>query len=195
MRHLWELERVDFWLAVVALFGVLTFEALEGLLIAVIISLALLVWRASQPRFSLLGRTPAGLEFGDVTQYPENKTIPGLLIIRPNQSLFFANADSLRAAMVDAVRASQPPARAVVLDLEMTHEVDMPGAEMLAELKEKLTGEQVDLLLSRVRYPVRDLLDRSGVTQQIGAENFYARTIDGVLAYMGKYHDVIGQGI
>jgi sulfate permease, SulP family len=193
MRHLWELRRVDFWLAVVALFGVLTFEALEGLLIAVIISLALLVWRASQPRFSLLGRTPAGLEFGDVTQYPENKTIPGLLIIRPNQSLFFANADSLRAAMVDAVRASQPPARAVVLDLEMTHEVDMPGAEMLAELKEKLTGEQVDLLLSRVRYPVRDLLDRSGVTQQIGAENFYARTIDGVLAYMGKYHDVIGK--
>jgi SulP family sulfate permease len=193
MRHLWELRRVDFWLAVVALFGVLTFEALEGLLIAVIISLALLVWRASQPRFSLLGRTPAGLEFGDVTQYPENKTIPGLLIIRPNQSLFFANADSLRAAMVDAVRASQPPARAVVLDLEMTHEVDMPGAEMLAELKEKLTGEQVDLLLSRVRYPVRDLLDRSGVTQQIGAENFYARTIDGVLAYMGKYHEVIGK--
>jgi SulP family sulfate permease len=192
MRHLWDMRRVDFWLAVVALFGVLTFEALEGLLIAVIISLALLVWRASQPRFSLLGRTPTSLEFGDVAQYPENKPIPGLLIIRPNQSLFFANADALRAAIVDTVRASDPPTRAVLLDLEMTSEVDLPGAEMLAELKEKLTGEQVDLLFSRARYPVRDLLDRSGVTPQLGAENFHTRTIDGVLAYMSKYHELMG---
>jgi len=69
----------------------------------------------------------------------------------------------------------------------MTNELDMPGAEMLAELKEKLAGEQVDLLLSRVRHAVRDLLDRSGVTQQLGAENFHTRTIDGVLAYLGKY--------
>jgi high affinity sulfate transporter 1 len=192
MLHLWEMRRVDFWLAVVALFGVLTFEALEGLLIAVIISLVVLVWRASQPRFSVLGRTPTSLEFSDIAQYPENKMIPGLLIVRPNQSLFFANADSLRAAIVDAVRVSDPPARAVLLDLEMTSEVDMPGAEMLAELKEKLTGEHVDLLLSRVRYPVRNLLDHSGVTQQLGAENFHTRTIDGVLAYMGKYHELIG---
>jgi anti-anti-sigma regulatory factor len=117
----------------------------------------------------------------------------GLLIIRPNQGLFFANADSLRAAIVEAVRASDPPARAVLLDLEMTNELDMPGAEMLAELKEKLSGEQVDLLLSRVRYAVRDLLDRSGVTQQLGAENFHTRTIDGVLAYLGKYQAVFGK--
>jgi MFS superfamily sulfate permease-like transporter len=192
MRHLWDMRRVDFWLAVVALFGVLTFEALEGLLIAVIISLVVLVWRASQPRFSVLGRTPTSLEFSDIAQYPENKTIPGLLIVRPNQSVFFANADSLRASIVDTVRASDPPVRAVLLDLEMTNEVDMPGAEMLAELKEKLTGEGVDLLLSRVRHAVRDLLDRSGVTPQLGAENFHARTIDGVLAYVGKYHEQLG---
>jgi high affinity sulfate transporter 1 len=192
IHHLWEMRRIDFWLAVIAVFGVLTFEALEGLLIAVVISLVVLVWRASQPRFSLLGRTPTSLEFSDIAQYPENKTIPGLLIVRPNQSLFFANADSLRAAIVDLVRASDPPTRAVLLDLEMTSEVDLPAAEMLAELKEKLTGEQVDLLLSRVRHSVRDLLDRSGVTQQLGAESFHVRTIDGVLAYMGKYHEPLG---
>jgi len=76
MRHLWEMRRVDFWLALIALLGVLTFDALEGLLIAVIISLALLVWRASQPRFSLLGRTPSGLEFSDVAQYPITGRFP-----------------------------------------------------------------------------------------------------------------------
>ena len=128
-----------------------------------------------------------------MAQHPENKTIPGLLIIRPNQGLFFANADALRAAIVEAVRAGDPPTRTVLLDLETTNELDMPSAEMLAELNEKLAGERVDLLLSRVRYPVRDLLDRSGVTQKIGAENFHARTIDGVLAYLGKYQEVIGK--
>ncbi len=192
LQQLWKVRRIDFWLAIIALFGVLTFEALEGLLIAVIVSLAVLVWRASQPRFSVLGRIPAGLEFGDIAQHPENKTIPGLLIVRPNQGLFFANADSLRAAMVEAVRASDPPTRAVLLDLEMTNELDMPSAEMLAELKEKLAGQQVDLLLSRVHRVVRDLLDRSGAAQTIGADHFYRRTVDGVLAYIGKYHEAIG---
>lgn len=193
MRHLWEMRRVDFWLAIIALFGVLTFDALEGLLIAVIISLALLVWRASQPRFSLLGRTPTSLEFSDIAQHPENRTIPGLLIVRPNQGLFFANADSLRAALVETVRASDPPTKAVLLDLEMTNELDMPSAEMLIELKETLEAKQIDFLLSRVRGAVRDLLDRSGVTPQIGAENFHLRTVDGVLTYIGKYHDTIGE--
>ncbi len=193
MRQLWNVRRVDFWLALIALFGVLTFEALEGLLIAVVISLVMLVWRASQPKFSVLGRIPAGLEFSDIAQHPENKTTPGLIIVHPNQSLFFANADSLRAALVEMVRASEPPTRAVLLDLEMTNELDMPSVEMLAELKEKLAGQPVDLLLSRVRRVVRDLLDRSGVTQEIGVENFHPRTVDGVLAYIGKHREAISR--
>lgn len=192
MRQLWNVRRVDFWLALIALFGVLTFEALEGLLIAVVISLLMLVWRASQPRFSILGRSSTSLEFSDVAQNPDNKLIPGLLIIRPNQGLFFANADSLRGAITEAVRASASPIRCVLLDFEMTNELDVPGAEMLAELKEKLAGQQVDLLLSRVHRIVRNLLDRCGVAQQIGADKIYGRTVDGVLAYIGKEHEALG---
>jgi MFS superfamily sulfate permease-like transporter len=64
---------VAFWLAFISQFGVLTYEALQGLLIAVSILLAMLVWRASQPRLRVLGRTPAGIEFSDMAQHPENR--------------------------------------------------------------------------------------------------------------------------
>ena len=77
----------------------------------------------------------------------------------------------------------------------MTNELDMPSAEMLAELKEQLDGQHTDLLLSRVRRVVRDLLDRSGVTQEICAENFHPRTLDGVLAYIGKHGEAVGNEI
>ena len=77
LQHIWRVRRADFVLAVVALLAVLTFETLQALLIAVIVSLFALVWRVSQPRLAVLGRVPGRLDFGDIRRYPENQTVPG----------------------------------------------------------------------------------------------------------------------
>jgi MFS superfamily sulfate permease-like transporter len=184
MKRLYRLNRADFVLAMIALLGVLLFEVLAGLLIAVIISLLVMVARASAPKFSVLGRTPGKLDFGDVRRHPENRTVPGLLVIRPNEGLFFANASSLSDAIGELVRSSDPPAQAVLLDLEMTFELDVPSADALADLKEVLERADVTLLVSRVHGEVRDMLDQSGVTDKIGPENFYPYIIEGVFAYL-----------
>jgi high affinity sulfate transporter 1 len=184
MKRLYRLNRTDFWLALVALLAVLFFEVLVGLAIAVVTSLLVLIFRASKPKLSLLGRTPGGMGFGDVGRHPDYQLIPGLLVMRPNEGLFFANATALQAEIGNIVRNSEPPAQTVLLDLEMTYELDVPSTDMLIELSEECKQLNVDLMLARVHGEVRDAMDLSGVTEKIGAENIYTYVFDGLLAYL-----------
>ena len=109
MRQLWRLRRVDFWLALIALVGVLVMPTLPALGIAVVVSLGMLVWRASQARLTFLGRARGGLEPVDLRTVPD-AAIPGLLIVRPDEMLFFANVASVRDG--DHRRPSRTPTRA-----------------------------------------------------------------------------------
>lgn len=186
IRRLYRLNRVDFTLAIVAMLGVLTFEALEGLLIAVILSLLLLVWRASQPNLSLLGREPGKLTFSDSRRNPENRTLPGLFILRPDQGLFFANADALLNQIIKLVDTSNIPVKVVLLDLEMSNQLDVPSLDMLKELKEGLNQRNTGLWLARLHGPLRDALVHSELLQEIGPENVYARAMEGILEYLSS---------
>jgi MFS superfamily sulfate permease-like transporter len=186
IRRLYQLNRVDFALAIVAVLGVLTFEALEGLMIAVILSLLALVWRASQANLSVIGREPGRLVFSDSQRHPENRTIPGLLIVRPDQGLFFANVESLSNEINQLVEAAQSPVKVVLLDLEMTNQLDVPSLDMLSELKEEMHKRGAELWLVRVHGAVRDSLEKGNVLEQIGLENIYPRIIGGILTYLTR---------
>ena len=186
MKRLYRLNRVDFWLAVVALVAVLLFEVLFALLIAVIVSLLAVVVRASQPKLSILGREPGTLNFSDVRRHPQNVTVPGLLVVRADEGLYFANAASLREEIEGLVKSSDPPIKAVILDLEMSPELDVPSVDMLSELKEYLEGKDVAIMLARVHKPVEEILESSGVMDKIGPENKYRRGLDAMLDYIGE---------
>jgi high affinity sulfate transporter 1 len=184
LKHLFRVRRADFVLALIALFAVLTFETLEALLIAVIASLFALVWRISQPRLAVLGRAPDRLEFGDVRRHPDYRTVPGLLIARPESGLFFANAGGFRDAVIAEIEASAEPVRAVLLDLGATVDLDVPAADMLAELAEELRGRGIRLMLTRVIAPVREILDRAGALEKIGPESIYGTQAEGVAHFL-----------
>ena len=184
IRRLYRLNRMDFALAIVAMLGVLTFEALEGLMIAVILSLLALVWRASQSRLSILGREPGRLILSDIRRHPENRTIPGLLILRPDEGLFFANADALRNEIINLVEEAQPPVKVILLDLEMSNQLDVPSVDMLAELIEELKQRNAEMWLSRLHKPVYDALERSSVLQEIGEKNIHSRMLESILVYI-----------
>ena len=160
-RRLIRVRRVDAFLAVVALLAVLTFETLQALLVAVIVSLFALVWRTSQPRLAVLGRVPDALDFTDVHRHPLNLTVPGLIMVRPENEIFFANAAGLREAIMAEVLSSDVPVMAVLIDLGATTDLDVPAADALVELREQLSGRGIRLLLTQVITPVRETLDRA----------------------------------
>ncbi len=182
MRRLWRLRRAEFWLAAIALVGVLVMPTLPALAIAVVVSLLLLVWRASQPRLTFLGRSRGGIEQADLRTEPE-AAIPGLLIVRPDEMLFFANAAATRDEIVRAAGEAVPPATVVLLDLALTPEVDMPAADALEDLRRRLTAAGAELWLCHLQPVARDLLDRSGLLEALGPDRVHARAIDGIVGF------------
>jgi SulP family sulfate permease len=161
LRRLLRVRRVDFVLAAVALLAVLTFETLQALFVAVVVSLFALVWRTSLPRLAVLGRVPDGLEFSDVRRHPENVVAPGLLMVRPENEMFFANAAGLREVIMAEVTANSSPVTAVLIDLSATTDLDVPAADALEELHDQLSRRDIRLMLTHVITPVRETLDRA----------------------------------
>ena len=182
MRQLWQLRRVDFWLAMIALVGVLVVPTLQALGIAVVISLGMLVWRASQARLTYLGRERGGLEPVDLRAMPD-AAIPGLLIVCPDEMLFFANVAAVRDGVLQAVADAEPRPTVVLLDLVLTPDVDVPVVEAIDDLHQRLVAEGIELWLCHLQPGARDLLDRAGTLATIGPDRIHARAIDGMVAF------------
>jgi SulP family sulfate permease len=174
MKRFYGSNRVDFVLAVVALFGVLTTDVLTGLLIAVFLSLLIILYRASRPYVAVLGKVPGqAATYGDVARHPEDVQVPGLLIVRLDAPLYFLNANVARGQMLDLVTASQPPPRAILFDLGASADLDVASLDMLKSLVRELEEREVDVLLAQVRGRVRDRLRKAGVMAEIGENRVY----------------------
>ncbi len=182
MRQLWQLRRVDFWLATIALVGVLVVPTLQALGIAVVVSLVMLVWRASQPRLTFLGRANGGVEPADLGIEPE-EALPGLLVVRPDQMLFFANVAAVRDAVIAAAARVEPHPTVVVLDLALTPEIDVPVVEAIGDLDQRLASDGIELWLAHLQPGARDLLDRAGVLAILGPGRIHPRVPEAIVAF------------
>jgi high affinity sulfate transporter 1 len=152
--------RPDFVAAVAALLGVLVFDTLPGLFIGVVVSILLLVYRASRPHVAVLGKVPGTrTQWSDVERHAENVLTPDVVVLRPESGLWFANADAVRAAIGAHVTGGT---KAVVLDAETVPAIDVTALAMLVELAEDLRREGVELVLARDIGVVRDLVRLHG---------------------------------
>ena len=183
LRRYARLRPLDLTLALVALFGVLIFDILPGLLLAVVLSMVILIYRASRPQGSVLGRVPGTEMYRDTARHPESKTLPGLLIFRLDASLFFANSALMRERVKALVRSTSPRTRAVLLDCEASNDLDVSSADMLAELTVDLKVEGIELLLANVRGPIRDMLRRSQVLGRIGEKQLFPSLAEAVVTF------------
>ena len=188
-KRLFRVRKLDFGLAVLCMAGVLIVDVLPGLIVAVVASLLVLVYRASRPHTAQLGKIPGQDTYRDVERYPEAETIPGLVIFRFDSELFFANANVLRDGARRLVAASEPPARALLIDAEAVFDLDTSAADTLEELRAELASTGVELLMARVHGPVRDMLRRSGLEESIGEERIYATVRAGVEDYLRRARD------
>jgi high affinity sulfate transporter 1 len=175
--------RPDFVAAVAALLGVLVFDTLPGLFIGIAVSLLLLVYRASAPHIAVLGKVPGTRsQYTDVARHAENEAIPGVLILRPESGLFFANADRIRRETLAKVDRDKP--YAVVLDGETMPFIDVTAAEMLGQLVDELDQRGVRLVLARNIGQVRDVVRRA--SDDTHQTDVYPTVQDAVEALRGR---------
>jgi SulP family sulfate permease len=174
MKRFYASNRIDFVLALVAMFGVLTTDVLTGLIIAVFLSLLIILYRASRPYLAILGQVPGQVgTYGDVARHPENERVPALLIVRLDSPLYFLNANVARGQILEMVRAGQPPPKAVLFDLGASADLDVASMDMLRNLVDELKELGSDVMLAQVRGSVRDRLRKSGIMVEIGENRIY----------------------
>jgi sulfate permease, SulP family len=153
--------RPDFIAAMAAMFGVLLFGILTGLFIGMVVSVLLIVYRSSRPHVAVLGRSADRSRWVDSHRHAGTSQEPGVVVLRPESGLFYANADNVRTAIL---RHVAPDTRAVILDAEAVPEIDVTALQMLEQLSTHLGTRGVHLLFAREVGEVRDLLLRAGVT-------------------------------
>jgi high affinity sulfate transporter 1 len=155
--------RPDFIAAIAAMFGVLIFDTLPGLFIGIGVSLLLLLYRASRPHVAELGHVPGTRsQYSDTDRHPENTRVDGVVIVRPEGGLFFANADSTERLI--RTRAEADHTRVVVLDAETIPYVDITAVKMLTNLSRDLAARGVRLVIAHDIGQVRDLLAAADAT-------------------------------
>jgi SulP family sulfate permease len=177
LRRLWRVGPADFWLAMVALVGVLVLDVLPGLLLAVALSLALVIWRASSARLTPLA--VIGDTLVEAAEEPDAEIPSGIVILRLEEPLFFANADTLLASLA-ALAQGDTDVHAVVIDIEATVSLDVPGADMIAQLAGRLDQRGVAVYLARVHPEVAAVLERTGAAAAVAGP--HPRPIDAVRA-------------
>jgi MFS superfamily sulfate permease-like transporter len=174
----------------------LTIELLHALLFAVILSIFALVWHASKPKLAVLGRVPKSMDFSNLRQHPENHTVPGLMMVRPENGLFFANAAGIHEAIIREVNSSPDPMKVVIVDMDATSDLDAPSAEMLIGLHKELRQREVRFILTRMITPVRQVLERADTKEEIAAQDICHSIMEAFLNYfVSEAGDSSGQKV
>ena len=167
--HMWRVSRLDFYAATIALLGVLLLGILEGILLAALASMLMLLIGASRPHVAFLGRIPGTNQYSDIARHPENETPPGVVAFRPEMPLLYVNADAVREDVLSRLHEVGPSGiRQVVCDLSASPYVDLAGSRMLRDLVGELAAQGIALRIIGARGRVRDLLRADGLEERIG---------------------------
>jgi high affinity sulfate transporter 1 len=182
LLRMWRVSRLDFLAAATALMGVLLLGILQGILLAALASIVLLLFRASRPNVAFLGRIPGTNSYSDLARHPENEPLPGVIVFRPEASLIYVNTDAVLEAVLNRLRQTAPTdIRLVVCDLSAAPYVDLAGSRMLRDLHAELASRGIGLRIVGAHGLARDLLRADGVEDKVGGLD-RAATLEGLLS-------------
>jgi len=169
LLRMWRLSRLDFYAAAIALGAVLLLGILQGILLAALASILLLLARVSRPHVAFLGRVPDTDSFSDLERHPENEPLPDVIVFRPEASLIYVNADAVMETVLTRLGQADPRAiRLVVCDLSASPLMDLAGTQMLHRLHGELAGHDIGLRIIGAHGAVRELLRADGVEAKVG---------------------------
>lgn len=174
---IYRVRRMEFWWAVAATVGVLAFGTLQGIVFAIILSLIGLASQTANPRVSIIGRKRGVDVLRPLSpDHPEDETIEGLLIVRPEGRLYFLNAQIV-ADQIAALQAQYEP-RVVVLDFSRVPDIEYSALQMIIDGDKRARERGANVWLAGLNPGVLEMVRRSGLDKQLGRERllFNART-------------------
>jgi high affinity sulfate transporter 1 len=177
--RLWRQRRVEFALSITAFLGVALLGVLQGIAVAVLLSILNVFRRAWMPYQTTLGHVPGLPGEHDIRLHPQAEHIPGLVIFRFDAPLFFANSRTFRD-QIRHLAATEPRPQWIVIAAEPITDVDTTAADMLGDLDEELNARGTSLVFAELKDPVRDKLERYELIGPLDPEHFFP-TLDAAL--------------
>ncbi|AZC30640.1 Sulfate permease [Pseudomonas chlororaphis subsp. piscium] len=182
MRVIRKLSRFEFWLCVLTTLGVIGVGVLPGIIVAVLLAILRLLKSIYQPTDAVLGWV-RGIEGQvDISQYPQARTLAGLVVYRFDDAILFFNADYFKARLLEAVER-EPEPRAVLFVAEAVTSIDVSGIVALREVRDTLLARGIVLAIARPHGTFLRMLVRSGLARELEQRLLFASVRAGIRAY------------
>ncbi len=184
-REILRVRRTEFIWALIAFAGVMLLGTLKGIIVAIITSVVALAFQVANPRLHVLGRKPGTNVFRPrTTEHPEDETFPGLLLLRPEGRIFFANAEQLATKIRHQLEIAQPTT--VILDLRAVFDLEYTALKMLIEAETKQRELGIRLWLVGMNPEVFEMVRKSSLAAALAHHGMYFNLESAVAAYQSE---------
>ncbi len=166
--RLWKVNKFDFVVAFIAFIGVIVFGILQGVVIAAISSLLLIIKEVSTPHVAFLGRIPGTSRYSDFKRHPDNEIIPELLLFRVEAPLLYFNVTNVFNTLMEKILSLETPVQLVIFDLSTSAYIDSSGARFIIKLYYNLHDLGIAFRVAEAHSGVRDILRLQGIEHLLG---------------------------
>ena len=179
---------MEFSWAIAALAGVVLVGTLQGILVAVVLSLLALIYHANRRPVFVLGRKPGTDVFRPQSkEHPEDETFPGLLLLKTEGVIHFANAQRIGDLMWPLIHEHKP--RVVVMDCSAIPDLEYTALKMLADADRRLQQAGISLWLAALNPEPLQLIQKSELGKTLGRPRMYFNLEQAVTSYLAHFGD------
>jgi SulP family sulfate permease len=192
-RRIGRFRRIELALALGTTVAVLALGVLQGVLVAVALSVLDLLYRVTRPHDGILGYVPGVAGMHDIDDYADAQPVPGLVVYRYDSPLFFANAQDFTRRALAAIDSSPTPTRWFLLNAEANTAVDVTAVDALEAVREEVARRGIIFAMARVKQDLRDDLQRAGLIDRVGESRIFMTLPTAVNAYVEWSIDTLGK--
>lgn len=181
--HLWKVDRSDFLMLIVTFISTLILGIELGIALGVGLSIAAVIYQTTRPHYAVLGRIPGRSFYKNVDRFPDLEVREDILVVRFDARLYFANTPYFKEVMESLIDEKGDGLRLVVLDADSINGMDSTAVLAVEELLRYCRQRKILLSFTGAKGPVRDMLFRSGLLDEIGQDQCFMRIQDAVDAF------------
>lgn len=172
-KYLWQTDRADFYMMLSTFSGTLIIGIKEGILIGVGLSLAMMIYKTTQPHMAVLGQIPNTNFFKNIKRFKEAVEIKGFLIVRFDSRIYFANVNFFKEKIEELVLLKGNDLKVLIIDAQSISSIDSSGMLVLHELLDFCRTKNIELTFVSVIGPVRDIFVKEGFADAIGEDHCF----------------------
>ena len=186
--HLWKSNRTDFAMLLVTFLATLSLGIEQGIGVGVVLSLIMVIYRSTRPHYAILGNIPGTPYYRNTDRFDQLKEREDTLIFRFDADLYFANTSFFKEKLAAEIAEKGDALKNVVISAESISYVDSSAMHALEQVLEDLRKQNIRVLFSGVKGPLRDALTRAHLMEEIGNDNFYMNVED-AMTYLNNESD------